>query len=461
MRANVSMLCCARRWAKPELAKKLKLWPLVAATYFMVSGGPYGLEDLLQSSGYRYALLLILLVPLLWSLPTALMVGELSSAIPDDGGYYVWVKRALGPFWGVQEAWVSLAASIFDMAAYPTLFVLYLERVWPRLQGGGGLAVGAAVIAACALWNIRGAPAVGNASLALGAALLAPFLVMSVAALLRPAVATPAPLHHPALVAGIMVCMWNYMGWDGASTVAGEVERPQRTYPRAMGLAVALVTISYLIPVAAVARTGMDPSQWTTGAWVDAGGALGGRVLALALVAGGLLCGLGMTNALVLSYSRVPLVLAEDGYLPAALAKRHRRNQAPWVSILVLSVAWSLALGLGFERLVELDVLLTGASLVLEFAALAALRVREPGLPRPYRVPGGTMAAALLGLGPTALLTMALWRTLADNGFTRNLALGLALTALGPLLYWAARWRGKARESAAGTEDSAVEGQDD
>ena len=420
--------------------KKLKLWPLVAATYFMVSGGPYGLEDLLQNAGYRSAIFLLLLVPLLWSLPTALMVGELSSAIPEDGGYYIWVKRALGPFWGFQEAWLSLAASIFDMAAYPLLFVLYLERVWPRLQGGGGMAVGAAVIAACALWNIRGAPAVGNASLAIGAALLAPFAVMSVAALLKPAAAAPAPLHHPALVAGIMVCMWNYMGWDGASTVAGEVDRPQRTYPLAMILAVLLVTVSYLVPVAAVARSGMDPSQWSTGAWVDAGGALGGRWLALSLVVGGMLCGLGMTNALVLSYSRVPLALAEDGYLPAVLAKKHPRNQAPWVAIVVLSVAWSLALGLGFERLVELDVLLTGASLVLEFAALVALRVREPRLPRPFRIPGGLPAAWLLGVGPTALLLLALWRTLADNGFTRNLALGLGLTALGPLLYWAARW---------------------
>ena len=433
--------------------KKLKLWPLVAATYFMVSGGPYGLEDLLQNSGYRSAILLLLLVPLLWSLPTALMVGELSSAIPEDGGYYIWVKRALGPFWGFQEAWLSLAASIFDMAAYPTLFVLYLERVWPRLQGGGGMAVGAAVIAACALWNIRGAPAVGNASLVMGAALLAPFAVMSVAALLKPAAAVHAPLHHPALVAGIMVCMWNYMGWDGASTVAGEVDRPQRTYPRAMLLAVLLVTVSYLIPVAAVARSGMDPSQWSTGAWVDAGSALGGRLLAISLVAGGMLCGLGMTNALVLSYSRVPLALAEDGYLPALLAKKHPRNQAPWVAIVALSVAWSLALGLGFERLVELDVLLTGGSLVLEFLALAALRMREPGLARPYRVPGGLATAWLLGLGPTVLLVMALWRTLADNGFTGNLALGLALTVLGPLLYWAARWRGRARESAAETQE--------
>ena len=59
------------------------------------------------------------------------MVGELASALPEEGGYYCWVRRALGPFWGFQEAWLSLAASIFDMAIYPVTFVLYLSRVAP------------------------------------------------------------------------------------------------------------------------------------------------------------------------------------------------------------------------------------------------------------------------------------------------------------------------------------------
>ena len=64
-------------------------------------------------------------------LPTALMVGELAATLPEEGGYYAWVRRALGPFWGFQEAWLSLVASVFDMAIYPTLFTLYLGRLWP------------------------------------------------------------------------------------------------------------------------------------------------------------------------------------------------------------------------------------------------------------------------------------------------------------------------------------------
>ena len=111
--------------------RKMRLLPLVAATYFMVSGGPYGIEDILGGAGFARAIVILLVLPILWSLPTALMIGELASAIPAEGGFYVWVRRALGPFWGYQEGWLSLSASIFDMAIYPAIFVLYLGKFNP------------------------------------------------------------------------------------------------------------------------------------------------------------------------------------------------------------------------------------------------------------------------------------------------------------------------------------------
>src|ERR1700722_15459834 len=118
------------RWGSGEgRMRKMRLLPLIAATYFMVSGGPYGLEDIIGMAGYGRALLLLALVPFLWSFPTALMVGELPSALPEEGGFSVWVRRAMGGFWGFQEAWLSLAASVFDMAIYPTTFVLYLSHL--------------------------------------------------------------------------------------------------------------------------------------------------------------------------------------------------------------------------------------------------------------------------------------------------------------------------------------------
>src|SRR5579871_2345964 len=146
----------------------------MAATYFMVAGGPYGLEDIVQKSGYLWTVAFLLAVPFLWSLPTAFMVSELSAAIPEEGGYYTWVRRALGPFWGVQEAWLSLAASAFDMAIYPTLFVKYLDLFFKACHKAGPegwpvpaevsypLAVGVGMIAVCALVNVLGIRAVGG-----------------------------------------------------------------------------------------------------------------------------------------------------------------------------------------------------------------------------------------------------------------------------------------------------------
>jgi len=417
--------------------KKLTLLPLVAAAYFMVSGGPYGLEDLVQSAGYGRALVVLAITPLLWALPTALMVGELASAIPEEGGYYEWVRRAMGPFWGFQEAWLSLAASVFDMALYPTLFVLYLGRIWPRMgDAHAALAVGVGVVAVCVLWNLAGAASVGTGSVVAGALLLAPFAVLSAEALAKPSVAAPpvAGPHLP-LVMGVLVVMWNYMGWDNASTIAGEVENPQRTYPLGILLTVGAVAATYIIAVGAAWRTGIAPAAWETGAWVNVATAVGGRGLGLAVVAGGMLCGLGMMNALVLSYSRVPMAMAQDGMLPRVLARRDARTGAPWVSIVACAVAWSLSLGLGFERLIELDVMLAGLSIVLEFAALIVLRVREPGMKRPFRVPGGLAGAVLLAVPPTLLLGAAVARNVGEQGLTSGLLVGLALVVAGPMVY--------------------------
>ena len=117
-------------------SRKLTLLPLIAATYFMVAGGPYGLEDLIGKAGYRAAIIILLITPVLWSIPTALMVSELAAALPCEGGFYVWVRRGMGPFWGFQESWLTLTGSVFEMALYPTLFVAYLGQVRAAILDG-------------------------------------------------------------------------------------------------------------------------------------------------------------------------------------------------------------------------------------------------------------------------------------------------------------------------------------
>jgi len=430
--------------------RKITLPQLVAATYLMVAGGPYGLEDIVGRAGYTGAILILLVTPLIWSMPTALMVSELSSALPESGGYYTWVKRALGPFWGFQEAWLSLVASIFDMAIYPTLFTLYLARLCPALgEGPTPTLVGGLVIAVCTAVNLRGAGAVGMSSVVFTLALLSPFAIVIWSASSLPAMsALDANAGNLDLLGGILIAMWNYMGWDNSSTVAGEVERPERTYPLAMMAAMGLVAFTYVLPILAVRHIGIARSEWTTGSWATVARAVGGPWLEIGVIVGGMLSAVGMLNALILSYTRIPPALAEDGYLPAILARRNPRTGAPTVSILVCAVAWGLALNLGFERLIELDLLLYGLSLILEFVALLVLRLREPDLPRPYRVPGGLAGAALLGVAPTTLIVLALIRNGNERvGPWSALAFGLLLVAAGCLIFAVSRLLARPRQS--------------
>ncbi len=425
---------------RPKAPRRLGLWALVAATYCMVAGGPFGLEDLVQKSGYAGALAILVLTPIFWALPTTLMVSELSSALPLEGGFYVWARRALGRFWGFQESWLSLVGSVFDMAIYPTLFIAYLTRLWPALQENGrGLAVGLVMIAACVVWNLLGVRAVGEGSLLVTLALLAPFGVIAFKALAHGSLSAFGAHPHPRNVdwlGGILIAMWNYMGWDNPSTIAGEVAQAETAYPSAMKISLAIVTFTYVLPVGAVAFTAISPDAWSTGGWVDIARMISGNGLAVAVMLAGAAAAVCTFNALVLSLSRLPFVMAEDGFLPAVFRRCNRRG-VPWVAVLACAAGWGLCTTLGFERVLLLDVLLSGGSVLLEFAALIALRIKEPQLARPYKVRGGTAGAVAVSLAPAALILIAVFRNSAASvGPVSALTLGLALVFLGWVVYF-------------------------
>lgn len=434
--------------ARKSIAK-LTLWPLVAATFFMVSGGTYGTEEIIHGAGYGHGILILLFLPVLWCLPTAFMIGELSSALPAEGGYYAWVRRGLGNFWGFQEAWLSLAASIFDMAIYPTLFVFYLKQMSPWFGAGNhAIYAGLFVVIACAALNIAGVRVVGITSLWLFFLLSAPFALVVVLApfkmgALAQAHAAPAATGL-GLIGGVLVAMWNYMGWDNASTIAQEVERPQRTYPKAMIAAVILVALTYVLPFVAVYLTGIPSTLFgEDGSWATVAGAVGGKLLGFEwlrflIVLGGMMSAFGMFNALVMSYSRLPMVMAWDGMLPKVFAKTSAKTNAPWVAIIVCATGWAMCLGLGFKRLVTLDIMLYGLSLMLEFVTLVALRIREPGLRRGFRVPGGLPGVISCGIFPLLLLSLSMIESGHETVLGMNgLYFGVLIIVAGFAVYFA------------------------
>jgi amino acid transporter len=108
---------------------------------------------------------------------------------------------------------------------------------------------------------------------------------------------------------GILIAMWNYMGWDNASTIAGDVKDARNAYSRAMFISLFIVVATYIVPILAAEHAGLSMSEWETGSWVTIAGRLGGNRLALWMTAAGVVAALSTFNALVLSLSRLPYAI--------------------------------------------------------------------------------------------------------------------------------------------------------
>src|SRR5512141_1341836 len=147
-----------------SLTRSLTTLSLVFILYFSTSGGAYTTESLVREVGPGLALLTLLLVPLVWSLPETLIVGELASMLPEEGGYYRWVYRAFGRFWAFQNGWCTWLYSLVDMAIYPVLFNQYLAYFLPPMGQAERWGIALLVIWGATAINLRGALPVGRVS---------------------------------------------------------------------------------------------------------------------------------------------------------------------------------------------------------------------------------------------------------------------------------------------------------
>jgi len=424
---------------------RLGLAPLVAVMFFTVSGGPFGLEGLIGAVGPGVALTLIVATPLLYSVPEALLIGELASMLPVEGGYYEWVKRAFGPFGGFCNGWLSFAYSLVDMALYPVLFQQYLAFLFPGVGKLAAWAISLGLVWLATLLNLRGTRVVGIASGWFAAAVLLPFLVLAAAAahewFAASHVALPIePYHTPgvsfvgALGSGISLSIWNYSGWDNPSTIEGELDDAGKNYPRALARTLPLVTLVYLISVLPVLAV-TDYRKWTDGAWPALGTEVVGGWLGTWIAAAGMLSAFALFNALLLSYSRIPLVLAKDRLLPRALGVLDARG-TPRRAVLLAATIYSVFALLPFADLLAADVILYTGALALEIAALLHFRRHEPELRGAFRVPVGRFGLLLIGLLPVSLIVFSIVLLLAGETRSSWPVVGtVALGAVGPILY--------------------------
>ncbi|CAL9075237.1 unnamed protein product [Musa textilis] len=399
------------RYPVSEKLQKVSIVPLVFLIFYEVSGGPFGIEDSVQAAGPLLAILGFLVFPVIWSIPEALITAELGTMFPENGGYVVWVSSALGPFWGFQQGWMKWLSGVIDNALYPVLFLDYLKSGIPQV--GDGLPRASAVLGLTVVltyMNYRGLTIVGWLAVLLGVFSILPFIVMGLVSMreLRPSRWLEVDLHSVDWNLYLNMLFWNLNYWDSVSTLAGEVDDPAKTLPRALFYAVILVVVGYLYPL--LTGTGaipVDRESWTDGYFSHIARTLGGVWLTWWVQAASALSNMGMFVAEMSSDSYQLLGMAERGMLPEFFSSRSRFG-TPLIGILFSASGVLLLSWLSFQEIVAAENFLYCFGMLIEFFAFVRLRMKYPTASQPYKVPLGTVGSILMLVPPTFLILVVL-----------------------------------------------------
>jgi amino acid transporter len=479
------------------LKRSLTLLPLFGIIYFTISGGTFGVEGLFGYSGAGMALLLICVIPFAYSIPNILMVREMQSMMPTEGGYYHWTKQGVNPFTGFMTGWMNWVMSLVDVAIYPVLAVTYLSFWVPQLtEGAGGLPGWAvqwmaaiAIIVVVQLLQMRGVRLAGMTSVWIGAIILIPLVIMTVAGFYNwgahGSSFTMSFLPKDTSVwqsfsVGLFIVMWNYMGWELPTSAGDEIVKPKRTYPLAMALVLIAAIATYLLPTLAgmyggggadnkvlawglegedsigqvltdggmteaqMDAAGLDPSASDGWMLPDIAKAVGeetagvgswfGSFLGNFMMAAAFLSMIGLLIGCSISATRIPFALAEDGMAPKWLVRVHHKWGTPWVAILVTGFFFAVFSVQAFTFLVVIDVLLNSLTLLLEFLALWILRRKRPEIPR-SKIPGGLVGGIIVTLLPAAVIGIGIYSQWTEEG-PRSIWITAIVIAIGAILYW-------------------------
>jgi APA family basic amino acid/polyamine antiporter len=454
-----------------ELVKGLGFYgatSVVAGT--MVGTGIFVVPSLmLRDVGTPWRVVLVWAFAGLLSLFGALGYAELSAAIPEAGGEYVYLHRAYGPLMGFLYGWTQFfVAKTASIAAIATGFVIYLGYFFPWLNDVlwqteisvtrhsatlrlTGLQMGGALlILLLSVLNVLGVRRSGAVQIVFTASKLIVLALLIVLGLtfgegsfahFRTAVSSgPQVGVVSALGVATVSALWAYDGWNNLSMVAGEVENPQRNMPRALIFGSLLVIAVYVLTNSAYFYV-LTPAEavGTSTVAADAArrflGAAGGALVAV----GVMISAFATLNGSILAGSRIPYAQARHGLFPQALAAVHPRFRTPTAAILAQAVIAGLfALTGQYQALFTKVIFAEFLFYALVTAGIFILRQREPALARPYRTWGYPFVPAIFVTLSAGLLINTFVERRSDSLW------GLALMGCGiPAYFLWSLWRRK------------------
>ncbi len=430
----------AVKTAPPQSGLKqyeMKTSTVIFMIFALCAAGCYGIEEMIPVTGPGLTLVILIVLPFLWSTPMGLVAAELGSALPQEGGYYKWVQRACGEFWGFQAGWWRTISVYFDNTLYVVLAGAYLGSVM-HLTGLEEYLFKASVVIVFTYINIRGIKDVGAVTSLISILILVAFAMVAVIGLARWQTNPFVPFIPPdqtllqSIGYGLAIGMWLYSGYESMSTVAGELKDPQ-VIPKATLISIPLIMAVYILPtMAGIASIG----QWSE--WATSGGVTYGDVVTPVLPALGLffvfiaiISQFSLFNTYIASGSRGFFALADDNLAPRILVKCSKDRGVPYVAVLSLGIFSLFMCIFPFSVIVVVDVMLFMSAYALIFVAACILRVREGDLPRPFRVPIGTKAFIAMCVPAFIIIFIAFFINGADYFVG-----GMAALATGPAMYF-------------------------
>ena len=425
-------------------AKKAGIFSFVFVMFSYTTGGPFGLEEQVTTSGPGMTLLYHLLIPFLWCIPISLVAAELTTAMPVQGGFYRWVRAGYGDFWGFLAGWWNWTASFLLGGTYAVLFTDYLTPYFPGIVGWRHYATSVALIAVITYINVRGINLVGRVSTVLEIIVLLPIFLMSAIALAHahhnPFVPLTPP-HKPfaqVFGVGLALGVWLYSGYEQLSSVAQEVDNPRRNYPLALAIVVPMSVATYFLPTATSLAALNNWQDWTVGYFSEAARLIGGPMLAAAITIAAAVANICLLNSTVLGTTRMPFAMAEDGFLPKRLTQLHPRFGTPAVCIIVSSIIYALLARHSVVHLLTIYAWLRVATTLMTALSGWRLRKTHPQLERSFKIPGGNAglfysAAAPIFMGIVATVGSILSAESGEDKFV--LVWGPVAILLGPAAY--------------------------
>lgn len=396
--------------APAAASKKLALLPLVFLIYFEVAGGPYGEESAVGAAGPLFAILGFVAFPFIWSVPEALVTAELATAFPGNGGYVIWAHRAFGPFWGSLLGSWKFLCGVINLASYPALCMDYLKLVFSVFASGVPRYVAIFLFTSVlSFMNYTGLSIVGYTAVGLGIVSLSPFVVLTLFAIPKIDPKRWISLGEVGVAKDwtlfFNTLFWNLNFWDSASTLAGEVENPQRTYPRALFSAGLLACLAYLVPLlAAIGAIPLDQEDWVDGYFADAGELIAGEWLKIWIEIGAVLSVVGLFEAQLSSSAYQLLGMADLAFLPQSFGLRSTWFNTPWVAILISTLIALAVSYMDFADLIYTVNFLYSLGMLLEFASFLWLRKKLPAIKRPFKVPVPLPGLVIMCLIPSCFL---------------------------------------------------------